>query len=392
MKNLFITLIGVFAFANVMAQQYEMVVFDYEKNYFNQGSELPAETFFILNGKSESNIEFVNIAIYNSGKKRNSLAYSTQWKRDFNNKNQGFEVPINYKLRGSSAYDFVIATYRRASENEKANLQKSINSSLQAYISGMLTVDKKSISFNRGVGAMMADMNDIVNEGTRLYVNKINFNFQGFSDIVKFKLEQLKDANLKKGKNIFGRKEAETKRDSRRLYAEKLMQELNVALEAEVKQFLNTDLLVLNDVKEVRDYPVEKTLNIISINAGYGGAYFDGNFEDFDYDHGPYIGLSFPLGKASFSSPFWSNTSISAGVFLTNFENQDGEEITGPVFQRPYYVGLGYKVFQFIRINAGATFLEVKKESFDFNVSDIKVRPFIGISAELNLWVGLGKR
>ena len=66
--------------------------------------------------------------------------------------------------------------------------------------------------------------------------------------------------------------------------------------------------------------------------------------------------------------------------------------VTGPIFGRPYNVGLGYRAFQFIRINAGAAFLETKKDGFNIDLKEIRVQPFIGVSAEVNLWMGLGNK
>jgi hypothetical protein len=53
---------------------------------------------------------------------------------------------------------------------------------------------------------------------------------------------------------------------------------------------------------------------------------------------------------------------------------------------------LGYKVFRFIRLNAGAVVLEEKSSNDNFvNTERIKIRPFVGISAELNFWADFAK-
>ncbi|MBC8111017.1 MAG: hypothetical protein H7Y04_08160, partial [Verrucomicrobia bacterium] len=45
--------------------------------------------------------------------------------------------------------------------------------------------------------------------------------------------------------------------------------------------------------------------------------------------------------------------------------------------------------FNFLRLNAGATLL--KNTSPNFSGNQIYVRPFVGLSAEINLWMGLKK-
>ncbi len=370
--------------------QYKAVNFDYEKNYFNQGQALPAEDYFMVSGNVNNGIDLVEVEVHRSGKiEKNNPLYATTWKRSFNNTGQTFELPMNYKLRGNSEYDFVISTYRKASQTEKDNLQQILNSSLDAYVDGVISIERRRLAINKPTGSMVEDLNDIVRSGTQFYVNKINFNFPGFSDIVKNKIKQLKEAKLRGGLFNFSKKEADTRRDARRMYGEKLVGELKTALHTELEQMINTEMMVLSDKKEVRDYPTEKTRNVLAINAGYGGVYFSGGLNDLAYDSAPYVGLSFPLGKAAMSKTFWRNTSISAGVFLEDFTDEYGNQVTGPIFGRPYYLGLGYRAFQFIRINAGATFLE-NAANTTIDVSNISVKPFVGISAEINLWMGLG--
>jgi len=392
MKHL-LALLLLLGFTSAAFAQYEMVVFEYEKNYFNQGNPLPAESFIMFSGQAETGTDLVTIDVYKGGSKHKKPLYTGTWKRSFSNTGEKFELPLNYKLRGDEQYDIVLKNYRKASQTEKENLKQIMNSTLDAYVDGIVSVERRRLNVAKPAGAIVRDLNDLIKEGTIFYENKINFAFPGFSDIIKNKIEQLNKAKLKRGAIVFANSEKKHQRkENKRLYSEKLIGELKTALHTELEQYLNTDLMVLYDWKEVNDYPTEKTRNILSVNAGYGGVYFDGDLNDLSYDSAPYVGLSFPLGRAALSSPFWSNTSVSLGAFINNFKDENGNEVTGPIFGRPYYLGLGYKVFQFIRLNAGATFIEQKRDEFGFAIKDIKVRPFVGISAEVNLWLGLGSK
>ena len=89
---------------------------------------------------------------------------------------------------------------------------------------------------------------------------------------------------------------------------------------------------------------------------------------------------------------------MNVGVFINNFKDDSGVELTGPIFKRPYYVGLGYKVFRFVRVNAGATFLEDISTAGVNGINDLTgledrvvIRPMIGISAEIKLWTSLAE-
>ncbi len=392
MTRLILIITSLLCYSWVANAQYETVLFDYERNYFNQGQPLPAESYFILSGQIDTDIQLVEAIVYRAQKKDEKPLYQASWKRRFNNQEgETFEIPMNYKLRGNNNYNLYFKTYRRSNDQEKDWLFENITTSLNNYVDGVIAVDKRRLDITQPAGSMIQDLNDIVIQGTTFYRNKISYDFPGFSDIIKNKIKQLNKANLTKAWIVFGDRN-QKKYDAQRKYADQLIEELKNALYAELKPLINAELLVLVDSKEVEDYPVEKTRNIISINAGYGGVHFAGGLNNLTYDSGFYLGLSIPLANSALSNPFWSNTSVSIGAFVKNMQDENEIEVTGPIFRRPYFVGLGYKAFQFVRINAGVTMIEAKRETFQFNINEVRVRPFVGVSAELNLWLGLGRR
>ena len=90
------------------------------------------------------------------------------------------------------------------------------------------------------------------------------------------------------------------------------------------------------------------------------------------------------------NSRFVSNSSISAGIFLNNVEDQFGKEVTGPLVGRPIYGAYGYRLFRMVRLNAGAAVLQ--KATIDaqqLDINKIYLSPFVGVSLEINLWLGL---
>jgi hypothetical protein len=82
------------------------------------------------------------------------------------------------------------------------------------------------------------------------------------------------------------------------------------------------------------------------------------------------------------------NSAITLGAFINRFENNKGEEINGFLVKNPIYVGLDHRMFKFLRVNAGATFLEDQNAN---SGNKILVRPFLGLSAKIDLTIGLGK-
>ncbi|MEZ4886924.1 MAG: hypothetical protein R3E32_19500 [Chitinophagales bacterium] len=371
--------------------QHATVIYNYERNTFNENQPLPAEKNFMLNGGITTEINMVELTIYRAGdeKQKNPL-FDTYWKRPFNNQQDVFSMPVNYKLKGNDEYDFAMTYFRNLSDTEREYVRLKLFQTIDAYVQSNLMVNRKSITMLKPKQHLLKDLNSIVSQGLKNYRSRTNIEIEGFSDIVKDKLEQIERADLNKGKFIFFGKE---KIQSRAEYAGQLVADLMKLLHNEVEQYLNASLMTIYDTRLVDDYPVEKTNNSISLNVGYGGVYFDGDLNELDYGQGIFIGASIPFARKAFS-PFWANTSISFGVFIDDLENAEGLKVTGPIVKRPVYVGLGHKIFKFIRINAGVAFTEEETSTGigDIQLKDINLKPFVGVSAEINLSLGLGDK
>jgi hypothetical protein len=385
--------IAIFAFLILVSwstyAQYSTVLYNAERNNFNENQALPAENNFIINGAVGADINQVDVTIYRSGDaKRKKPLYQGVWKRPYGNNKDMFSIPMNYKLRSGGEYDFNVDYYRTLSETEQEYLKVRLFQTLDAYVVSSLEVNRRTIELLKPYRIIMNDINTIVEDGLSIYKTRTERVFDGFSDVVKGKIKQIEDADLKSGKYMFGQK----KRESKALYAQSLLDDLLKLIHNEVEQVLNAELLTVKESKMVDDYPVAKNKGSLSLNLGYGGTHFSGALNNLDYGSSPFLGVSLPFGRKAFS-PFWSNTSLSAGVFLYNFENAAGQEISGPIVKRPTYVGLGYKLFKFVRLNAGATFTEkISTTDTGLNLKDVQVRPFVGISAEINLAVSFGDK
>ena len=89
-----------------------------------------------------------------------------------------------------------------------------------------------------------------------------------------------------------------------------------------------------------------------------------------------------------------SKMSVSTGIFLTDVKDQNDRKYTGAYISKPIYLGLGYKVFDFVRINAGAVMLDKDNNpnNTGLRTSDVRIQPFVGISADFSLWLGVGTK
>ena len=377
--------------------QFEMVEFDYQNSFFNNGQLLPAETYMIFNGPIDPEVSMIEIDIYKAkaNKTRPSL-YHTTWFRAKGDKASIFRVPISYKLQGNTNYDFIFSYYRPLEALEKANLRKSLEEYLDIYIDQSLLVQKDQIKWDKSERVMISDLNSIVERGLTFYRSANQINFEGFSDLVKGGLSRV--AKPRPTQPTTPGAAIPTSNPLEDENVKDLIQSLKSLIHAEIDPILNSKLVIKNDVREIFEYETEKTRSALAVNVGYGGVFLDGNISDLSYDAAPYVGISIPLGNRALAGRVLSNTSLSLGVFTQNFTDKNEQEVTGPIFGRPYFIGLGYNVFRFIKINAGATAIEQVGASgagngnANLDVSAIKVKPFIGLSAEIDLWIGLREK
>jgi hypothetical protein len=365
--------------------QYQTLVLNYEKSCFGENEPLPSRKNFVITGVANTNIPYVEVAIYEGKhKEAESAVYQTFWKRDLNSQSPKFTVPINQHLRESKSYDVLIKYYRVATKAETSNLQENIFSTLDAYIDQSYKLSNSNINFNKSAKKTIADLNEIVIIGMSQYRHRTSFSFKSFSDVVAMKITQTESQSLKSISNANAANGDDA--GTRVIFRDKLLTELKEMIHTEVNQYLNRELYIMVDDKYIEDYPTEELQNSLPVNIGYGGALLNTDFDAFNYTAGPYLGLSFPFGKEGSQSKFLQRSSLSFGVILDqNLFDQDGIGYTGPIFGVPVYGALGYRAFRFIRVNAGVTVLE------DIAASKIQVYPFVGISAELNLSLSLAK-
>jgi hypothetical protein len=376
------TLLLLLAFAPLLLVfgQYESVMFDYELAYFNNGQPLPAEEYLIISGEMNANVKRVEVEIHRANSNLDKQPqFMATWKRTAKHDGGSFRLPINYLLKGSSKYSFRFSYFQPVSEAERTALKSSMFEILDTYLANSITLNGENIEVKPNAKKIQATLNTLVADGMYYYRSGSETSFQGFSDLGKELIQKLDGS-----------------KSSPEVFAQQLL-DIQQLVRKELEQSLNQSLLIRTDVREVFDYPTDKVMSTLAINAGYGGVYLDGDESNFSYGTSPYVGISLPLSSSALAARFWQNTSLSVGVFTNNFE-QEEIEYTGPIFGRPYYVGLGYNVFRFIRINAGVTALEKRDASsagggtISLDVDAISLRPFIGISAEINIWAGLSQR
>ncbi|MBC7919946.1 MAG: hypothetical protein H7Z75_02550 [Ferruginibacter sp.] len=393
MKNFFLPLLAVLCACLTARGQYKSVTFDYERSAFNEGQPLPAETYFTVSGEVTPDVEMVEIRIMSkSSAKENEPLYKALWKRAPVGEGNTFQVPISYKLRSDAEYDFRIAYYKVIDSTGNGQFRAQLFNYLDKYVDQSLDVEKNRIRLNTPPHQIVRDLNKIVERATLYYNNRSNIGFPGFSDMVLRGLEGLQNKNLAPGQYNQNPDSASSKQQMKSQYADEEIEAVKEMVHGEVNTILNTQLVTVTDSKDIKNYRTEKLKSSLTLNFGYGGVYFDGDINNLSYGDGFYAGVSFPFGNSAFASKFLSRTTFSAGVFLKNFSNLEGQTISGPVLGRPLYVALGYPILDFLRFNAGATVLQNSSTApSGINLQQVFLRPYVGLSVDVNVWLGLGK-
>ncbi|MCH7413662.1 hypothetical protein MM213_09210 [Belliella sp. R4-6] len=385
MKKIFIILL-VFAVCSHSFAQIKSVEYDVVSNQVNSGVPLPAEEPFYIRGTLPRNIEFVKVKINRPGRNENQTEeYS--WKTAFDFQINQYEIYVGNPLKSNTDYNLEFYFYERAEESQMDAVKNALHKNLESYINANLEVASGGIKSYNNDQVMMSQMNQIVENGLIDYRLFLGRDFPGFSDLVRQKLAQKNKLKLRRARfNILGNKDGE---NEKAVYADQYVNELIATVQNELDQFLSRSLMSLVDIREVNAYPTEKKPNTLPLNFGYGAFAVKRSFGSTEYFNGPNIGLSLPLGNRTFRK-FLGNASFSTGVFIQNFESENGTKISGPLVNLPIYAGLGYKLFNVMRFNAGAVMINMDDTNSGSKTNYIQ--PYAGLSLEFNLWVGLNNR
>lgn len=368
--------------------QYSTVIYNYQANRFGENEPLPAEKPILLTGNIPEFIEVVEVAIYqHKGVGEREALYSGFWKRTFNDKGTSFSIPINYPLQASKKYDVAIHFFRAVGDAEKAELFKQLESNLHAYLKQNTQVTRSKVKLIRKSQQLLNDLNSIVYQGLKNYRSTTNIPFEGFSDIVAQSIENLDKIHLPESFKTLPDSIKEQKKAELRA---NLLEDIKVQVSSELSYLMNQNWAALYDKRYIDDYPTEDRPTHFAINAGYGGIWLDGQLDDkSSIGDAAYFGLGFPLSTSSIAPRIFQDAAITVGFFTKNFSTNDGTTYSGPIFNRPLYAGIDYKLFSFIRLNAGAAILE--KSSANGSGTDVVLKPFAGISAKVNISLSLDK-
>lgn len=336
--------------------------------HFDNGRELPAEESFIVHAPVKQDIAMVKMQISNREFDRNIL-YENIWIRKDGETMQNAILPSYLVLRSGSNYNIRFLYFNKIQENERSQIREMLEATAQTYLQTNIQLRENRYNFQNSPTQIYNALNTILSEGMQNYEIRPGTAEPGFSGIVENMLRTLARYRISDDE------EDESPFDA-----------LFRQVSNEIKMFSNSYEFVIEDKVTIMNYPTERKTSALFVNAGYGGVYVSGNFSDLNYYSAPYVGIDLPLGNKVFAGNFWGNTSISAGVFLSKFENTSSRVVSGPIIDLPIFASLNYRTFRFLKLQAGVTLMEEKDLLND--TSSLLVRPFLGLSIDFNIGLG----
>lgn len=369
-KNHYILLALFLGMTLCNAVQAQMQTIQLERLFmrFDNGRELPAEEAFIVHAPVKLNTAMVKMQISNRAFDRNIL-YENVWIRKEGEDMQTAILPNYLLLRAGSNYNIRFLYYNRIADAERLQIPEMLTTTAHTFLQTNIRERGNRYRFQNSPTHIYNTLNTILSEGMQNYEIRPGTAEPRFSGIVESMLRTLVRYRIS-GDTI----------------ADSPLDDLLLQVQNEINMFVNSYEFVVEDVVTIMNYPTEQKTSALALKVGYGGVYHSGTFSDLNYYTAPNAGITVPLGNRLFSGNFWGNSSLSAGIFLTKFEDNEFREVSGPIIGLPIYTSLNYRVYRFIQLQAGVTLLEEKKYLKDS--STLQLRPFVGLSIEFNVWLG----
>lgn len=378
---------------NYLNAQKKSILLEPQTRKINQGDPLPSQSSFDIQVPVGKEIGIIKLNVFR-GNKSSDIIQRAYWTRPVNFRGDFAEIPVDVRLHNNSKYGFDVTLYALISDSEKNNLKEIIHQNISNYINATVESNRKAIDVDKSSGKLMQDLNTVVRKSLTYYRNIQQREFEGFSDIVALKIKQVSNARLSNANYNIIRTPADslkTSDDLKAVYANQLKNDLLQTILNETDNYLSLDFVKFYDSFVIPNRVTERSQTVLPLFVGYGGVYLGGSINDIEYDSQPYAGFSFPLGRGTESH--YGRTSFILGIFLANFKNGAGNTITGPIVNKPVFAGLGFRLYDFINLNAGMVATSMEKQNLsNIKTSDIQLKPFIGLNAQFNLWLGLNKK
>ncbi|MEA1875080.1 MAG: hypothetical protein U9N51_11750 [Bacteroidota bacterium] len=316
--------------------------------------------------------------------------HTFSWNRCEKNNSEIFTIEIPAILKPNTKYDFEIITYKKLTKPQRDFLIDNTKERVKYFIQNNLYFDGKSVSVNKPK-TVFNDLSALIDEALKHQESKNGITYQAPSDLV---LEELKKQSDFRFRKFFKRDDSENENQAAEALVTEKVEHLTNIVMSELTPYLNSTLVQHFKVVNIKSISTDKETFTLPINIGM----YAWN-KSLQLDNSTISNTNFTLG-AGITLPF-NNKSVfaskmkvfdsfgySIGVLFQPVKDANGNEFITPGINLPVYTGLGFRVLNVVRINAGIVILGEKgQEGFD----NISVIPTAGMALELNAWLGIKK-
>jgi hypothetical protein len=375
-------------FFSCLQAQERIVKVDFESGSFYNNPRIPFDNPFVVMGEAGKEIEFVKVNIFYEG--RNYILHSFVWNRIEQNISETFSIVVPPILRSNTKYDFEIITYRLLTPSQKEDLLKDVEDRVRFFLMNNIYFDGKNVVVNKPKD-VYNKLNQIISESFEHFESKNFIPMQAPSSLVLEELKKQSDFRFDR----FFKRTTRIERDdiANELISDKV-EHIVALISSELTPFINSQLVQHHRQVNITSVETDKEPFTLPVNVGmyaWDKTININNTSIHNINFTPGVGLTIPFSNKSrltSRTGIFDSFGFSAGVLLKPVVDDNGVEYLTPGVNLPIYTGLGFRVFNLVRFNAGVLVLGEKgSQGFD----NLSVLPTAGLALELDLWMGIKK-
>lgn len=375
-------------FFSCLQAQERIVKVDFESGSFYNNPRIPFDNPFVVMGEAGKETEFVKVNIFYEGK--NYILHSFVWNRVEQNISESFSIVVPPILRSNTKYDFEIITYRLLTSSQKEDLLKDVEDRVRFFLMNNIYFDGKNVVVNRPKD-VYNKLNQIISESFEHFESKNFIPMQAPSSLVLEELKKQSDFRFDR----FFKRTTRIERDdiANELISDKV-EHLVALISSELTPFINSQLVQHHRQVNITSVETDKEPFTLPVNVGmyaWDKTVNINNTSVHNINFTPGVGLTIPFSNKSrltSRARIFDSFGFSTGVLLKPVVDDNGVEYMTPGVNLPIYTGLGFRVFNLVRFNAGVLVLGEKgSQGFD----NLSVLPTAGLALELDLWMGIKK-
>jgi hypothetical protein len=360
---------------HILNAQERVVKVDFQSNSFTGSPDLPFDQNFLIEGKVYKDVTYVEVLIFNDGSEKELLKYT--WNRDIRNLSESFAIIVPGGLKSNSKYDFKISTYKMMSSTQKSSLLDNLQKRICFYLRNHYLYNGKDMVINNP-NSVYSGLKDLLSNSLRYQISKNGIELKSPSKLVLDELKKNSDFKF----NSFLHKTSNIEKDSiANLMLDKNVKNIADLIMTELQPFFNSDLMQFDRSADVKSVATEKERFSIPINLGmyaWNKPLTVNNNTVHNISFTPGVGLTIPFNNQfRMKNKTFDSFGFSMGVLLSPIRDANGTEFVTPGVKLPVYTGLGIRIFNVFRLNAGVLVVGEKGQQ-DFN--SLKVLPTAGLA------------